>query len=170
MLETVFAFFGVLASSWLFIIGLIFLGAIFEFAEWRGFAVFTALVTGVVAYFFLKVPFLELLMYAGGYLVVGLLWSFWRYKRHVDISIEKFNDSKESSGERRYTRDHLIEKLKPSNMWPTIIAWVFIWPFSMIENVLGDVFRVVEMLVKKFFRGVYNRIYLAAVKTLQVGN
>lgn len=166
MFETVVGFLAVLGSSWIILAGLFLLGAIFEFAEWRGFAVFTALVAGVAAYFFFKVPFLDLLMYAGGYLAFGLVWSFWRYKRYVDKHIEAY---KKDNTSQRGGMDYLIEKLKPSNMWSTIVAWVFVWPFSMIENLLGDVFRIVETLVKKVFRGVYNRIYQSAISALRVG-
>jgi hypothetical protein len=51
-------------------------------------------------------------------------------------------------------------------MLDTITAWILIWPFSLTENLCGDIIHFIETLVKKVFKGVYNRIYENAVGQL----
>jgi hypothetical protein len=52
-------------------------------------------------------------------------------------------------------------------MWPSITAWVMIWPFSLIENFVGDIINAIQALVKKVFRGIYYKIYDSAVEALK---
>ena len=67
--------------------------------------------------------------------------------------------SKDSAG-------YAIEELKPSNMLGKLTTWALIWPFSMVENVLGDFIKIIQTFITKFFRGIYNRIYMSAVGKL----
>jgi hypothetical protein len=163
MFETIVAFLAGFLLTWPALIALFCIGVGFEYAEWRGFAVFTALITALTSYFYFHVPFLDILVYAAGYLVIGLLWSFWRYKRYVDKKIKDWREVRKGAGG---GKDYIIEKLKPSNMWPTITAWVFVWPFSAVENLVGDIIDIGVRVVKQVFRGVYNRIYLSAIKSI----
>lgn len=141
-------------ATWPALVILCLLGIWSEHSESRGFAVFWALVAAASAFFYFNVPLVDLVFYAAGYLAVGLVWSFYRYRRFI---VEKV----------AYLREFgLQEKVKnfhPSKMLDTISAWIIIWPFSMAENVCGDIINGIETLVKKVFRGVYNRIYDAAV-------
>jgi len=142
-------------------IGILFiLGILFEHSNWRGFAVFTALVAGISAFFYFSIPAATMAMYAGGYLVVGLGWSVWRYKRHVDTTVEAAKGASEPE------RKRVAAQLLPAKMWDTIVAWVIVWPFSFAENFTKDFIDTISMVLKKIFRGVYNRIYDSAVAKL----
>ena len=102
-------------------------------------------------------------MYAGAYLVVGVLWSFYRYKRFIVAKIELLTDI-------NYTPWNNINDYHPSRMLDTITAWIIIWPFSLTENLCGDIINGIETLVKKVFKGVYNRIYENAIKQINITN
>lgn len=161
MIEASMAFFAAFLLSWPALIGLVLLGILFEHNGSRGWAVSTALAIAAVSYFFFAVPLTTLLIGAGAYLAFGLVWSFYRYKRHAMLVVAQ-NKTADA-----LTRENALYRLHPKNMLSTITAWIVIWPFSAIENVAGDIINSIQLLVTKFFRGVYFRIYDSAVNELK---
>lgn len=155
-------FVGGFLLTWPALVVLAILGVLFEHNGARAWAVTTALATAAVSYFFFGLPLLTILIGAGAYVVIGLIWSVWRYKRHVDKTVE----ANRTQDER--TRQRVVEGLHPKAMLSTITAWVLIWPFSMVENVAGDLINAIETLVSKIFRGVYHKIYNSAVAALNI--
>ena len=147
--------------TWPALIALLVLGILFEHNDAHGWAVFTALITAVVLYFFFSVPLLTLAIGAVVYVAAGLLWSFWRYKRHVADAIEEYKDARPDQKAR------VLEYLSPKAMLSTITSWIIVWPFSMIDNLVFDIIDGIQTLVKKVFHGVYNRIYESAVAQLK---
>lgn len=146
--------------TWPAFIILLVLGTIFEANEAHGWAILTGIISIVVAYFFFSVPFATIAYYSIGYFTVGFLWSFWRYKRYIDFVVEEYKDRSESS------RKMVLNDIAPSRMLGKITTWVIIWPFSMFENVLGDIIKIVQTFISKFFKGIYTRIYSMAVNQL----
>jgi hypothetical protein len=168
MFETMFAFIAGFLFTWPALVGLFVLGVVFEAASWRKMAVFIALIAGLSAYFYFDVPLLMLLAYAVGYLAIGVVWSFWRYKRHtakIVAEVKEFSASYSGQHLADY-KERMIRAMKPSNMISTFVFWIIVWPFSFVENFIGDAIRAIEALVKQVFRGVYNRIYESAVRSL----
>jgi len=161
MIETIFAFIAGTMLSWPALVIMIILGILFEHNGARGFAVFTALVTMVISYFFFSIPLMTIALGALAYIVIGLVWSFYRYKRHAIKVVEQYKDRELSS------KSDALRDLHPTAMLSTITAWILIWPFSMVENVIGDIINSVQLLVTKVFRGLYYRIYDAAVAQLK---
>jgi hypothetical protein len=160
VIELVSAFILGWALSWPGLAALLVLGTIFEANEAHGLAMFTGVVSAVVAYFFFAIPLMTLLIYSAVYLVVGFVWSFWRYKRHKDNIVEEYKDRSLDA------RKLAVDRLQPSRMLDKITTWVLIWPFSMVENVLGDFIKIVQTFITKFFKGIYTRIYLDGVNQL----
>lgn len=147
--------------SWPALIVLVVLGILFEHNGARGWAVFFALIVMACAYFFFNISLIALAVGAVGYIAVGLFWSFWRYKRHAAKVVEANRDTTASNKER------VLAQLHPKAMLGTITAWIMIWPFSMVENIIGDLINAIQLLVTKFFRGVYHRVYDSAVAALK---
>lgn len=158
-----FASLGFFIAAWSIAIlaVLIVLGILFEHNGARGWAVFAAILVAGVAYISFNVTLVALVIGAVSYLAIGLIWSFWRYKRHAQKVVEK------NRGESAHTRERVLAYLHPKEMLGTITAWIMIWPFSMVENVVGDVLNLIQDLVRKVFRGVYHRIYDSAVAALK---
>jgi len=150
-------------SAWgvLIIAVLIILGILFEHNESRGWAVFVAILLAGVAYVFFSVPLYMIGIGVAGYIVVGLVWSFWRYKRHAQKVVEK------NKGRNNSEKEMALRSLHPKAMLGTITAWIMVWPFSMVGSLAGDLINFVQSLVTKFFRGVYFRIYDSAVAALK---
>lgn len=161
MIETTLAFVAGFMLTWPALIALLFFGILFEHNGARGWAVFTALVGAAVAYFFFSVSLVTLAISAVGYIAIGLVWSFWRYKREADMVVQA------NKNEAQSVRERALARLHPRTMLPTITAWIMIWPFSFIENFVGDIINAIQALVQKVFRGIYHRIYDAAVASLK---
>lgn len=164
MVDVVLAFLAGWFLNWYGLIGLCLLGVIAEHNDGRGFAVFMALVASVVAFFFFNLTLADLLIVAGGYMIVGFAWSFWRYRRFVVSEVEKINAS-DYNQERKQLR---VESLHPRNHVDTIVAWVIVWPFSAIENLIGDLITGITTLVTTTFKRAYQSIYESATAGLKV--
>lgn len=146
--------------SWPALIGLILLGIIFEANSAHGWAAFTGLSVAAIAFFFFNIPLMTLALYGAGYLAVGFVWSWWRYKRYADKVVE-FNRDKPVEYRKAALRD-----LHPKQMLGKLTTWVLVWPFSMVENIAGDAIKIIQMAISKLFRGIYHRIYNGAVASL----
>lgn len=158
-----FASLGLFIAGWsiAILVVLVFLGILFEHNGARGWSVFAAILVAGVAYISFNVSLMMLAVGAAGYIVIGLVWSFWRYKRHAAKVVEK------NRGESASVRERALYQLHPKEMLGTITAWIMIWPFSMVENVVGDILNLIQDLVRKVFRGVYHKIYDSAVAALK---
>ena len=160
MLEASAAFIAGVLLTWPAIVGLLLLGLLFEHNGARTSAVFTAILVAIISYFFFDIPLMTIALYGVGYIIVGVIWSVYRYKRYADKVV------KENIGKESHIRDYAIRSLHPTSMMGTITAWMVIWPLSMVENVTGDLVSGLQMFVTKMFRGVYHRIFSNAVDAL----
>jgi hypothetical protein len=151
--------------SWPGIISFCLAGIWFEYVEWRGMAIFMSLVAAVTAFFFFKVPFEHLVYYAIGYLVLGITWSVWRYKRFVDREVEKFNELNDNA--KRNTKDMTLHHLSPLSNVDKIVGWIIAWPFSFIENVTRDIIHWIEVQVRTTLRKIYEYVYNSAIKNIK---
>ena len=161
MIEAGVGFLAGFLLTWPALIVLVVLGILFEHNGARGWAVFTALVSMLVAYFFFNVSLAAIAVGSVAYIAVGLIWSFWRYKRHAEKVVEQNRESD------TYHKERALAALHPKAMLGTITAWILIWPFSMVENIVGDIITTIQLLVTKFFRGVYHKVYDSAVTALK---
>lgn len=146
--------------TWPGFIVLLIMGIIFESNEAHGFAMFTGIVAAVVAYFFFHIDPMSIILYIVGYFAMGFGWCVWRYKRHTMKVVEQYKDA--SASDRKYA----VADLHPQRMLSTLTTWVLVWPFSMVENVTGDLIKLVQTTITKVFKGIFNRIYDQAVGQL----
>lgn len=129
-------------------------------ARWSAFFCLIAMVWVVAAQVAMPsagVLAIVLLVYA----VVGIVWSFWRYKLFVDQSIEEASP-KASEVEMSY----LISRVSPEQNVSRIVSWVLTWPLGVIEYSFRGAFSAVEYAVKHVFQAVYKAIYNRAVRKL----
>ena len=162
MIEIITAFFAGVFLSWPGLLGLALLGVLFEHNEASGWAIFTAIVLAVLAYFTYAVPLATIAIFAGLYLVAGLLWSFWRYKRLVSTVVEENRNASDTA------KKFALGQIHPKRQLSTITYWIVIWPFSFIGCLAGDFIDAIETLITKVFKGVYNRIHASAAKQLGI--
>lgn len=160
MITSAIAFLAVYMLTWPAFISLLILGILFEHNGAHGWAVFSAITTMVVSYFFFGIPLTTVLLGAFTYVVIGIVWSFYRYKRYVNDIIIEHKDSSKSM------KEAVLSRIHPREMLSTITAWILIWPFSLVENFVGDIITGIQLLVQKVFRKVYHKIYDSAVSQL----
>lgn len=157
-------FFLGLATGYLFtwpaIAILIVLGIVFESSKEHMLAAFFGIVAAVSAYFFFHLDLQSLTLYIAAYFGIGMIWSIWRYKRYSNEVVAR----NKSAGER--SRADAARSLLPSRMLSKLTTWVIVWPFSMVENLAGDLINLVQTAITRVFKGIYNRIYEAAVGEL----
>jgi hypothetical protein len=156
MIDAILVFMAAWFVSWPALVVFCLLGIWCEHGESRGFAVFWALVTAVSSFIYFDVPLTSIAICSIGYVCFGITWSFYRYKRFIVAKVAEMQ-------EMNYNLER-IGNYHPSKMLDTITAWIIIWPFSLLENVCGDIINGIEALVKGVFKGVYNRIYEKAVR------
>jgi len=140
--------------TWYGLVLLLLIGIFFEHAGSRKLAVLTGIGAMVVAYFYFDVDLKDVLVAAAVYFVIGVLWSFIRYRAFVRERVEHIK----SAVPEKYKRDRALA-LAPSNNLDRITGWIIIWPFSFVEHILGDIITAIKALVTRVFKGVYHRIY-----------
>lgn len=146
--------------TWPAIVILIVLGIIFESSNSHISASFVGIVAAVSAYFFFHLDLQSLTAYIVAYFAIGFGWSVWRYRRHARTIVARHSGDSESA--RRYA----LQRLHPTAMLSTLTSWVLIWPFSMVENLAGDLVNLIQTTITRVFKSIYNRIYQAAVGDL----
>lgn len=112
-------------------------------------------------------PISDVLIYAILYLIIGSIWSIWRYRRYVQIRMSQVSFT--SFDEKRYTEKDFMDKysvreLSPERSMERIVHWILIWPFSMIENLTTDIIQVVRVFVTRGLANMYNYIYASVVQ------
>jgi hypothetical protein len=93
---------------------------------------------------------------AGAYILVGLIWSVFRWYRQVTKAVAEYNDEKISDYD-------LIAKTKVGRNKAEITAWIGYWPWSLVWNLTGDI------LTGLFdaFKNVYQNIANSALKNIK---
>ena len=160
--STGFFLLGAISSWGIIILSVLFLfGIIAEHGGSRGWAVFWALAMSAIAYVVFSVSLLTIVLGSVGYLAIGVVWSFYRYKRHASKIVDKYK------GQGVEYRNIAVANLHPKAMLKTITAWIIIWPFSFVEHFVSDIINAIQALVTKIFRGIYHRIYDSAAAALR---
>lgn len=157
MIELIYAFF---VGNILALVGLlVVLTVIFEHKEKTSMAIMTFIFTTFCVFYFGTIEFelKKFLMALLAYGIIGVVWSFWRYKRYVEVKSAEM-----SQFDQRYF-NLALESLQPKNMTGKIVQWIIIWPFSMIENILGDLIVLIEKIVTGSLNSIYQKIYIHSV-------
>jgi len=175
MWEAIVGFWFIVVGSWW---TLLFLGT---FVFWLvhqeddGWAIIWLLVASAIAYHIFQLELTTFLMWLAAYIPIGVIWSFYRWRRYCNKSVEEYNWEKqkrdavdhagadsELAREQRQL-DGLKKMLEPSNNISRLVQWIFIWPFSIIDNVIGDIYDMVVKLVKTHLISLYSKISSSAL-------
>lgn len=146
--------------SWPALATILVLGVLAEHYSCTKWAVFLAILAGVVAYTMFGVPLINLVIIAVAYFITGVIWSFWRYTRFVKAGVKTLVFSSQSEKERK------INELSPKRNVGTIVRWVLVWPLSLVSSVVGDIITFAQKLVTETFKKVYASIFNSYTKGL----
>ena len=136
--------------SWPVLILLVLSALLFEHNRHSGWATLLIILISAVSFYLFHPTWKEVGIVAVAWFPIGFLWSFWRFRKHVDKVVAKV--------EKGYDKIYAKEKIKVSNNIDNIVFWVIVWPVSFIETILGDVIDVITDLVKRVFRATYQKI------------
>jgi hypothetical protein len=135
-----------------------------EHSDSSGWALFASIIAGAIAFFMFDVPVKTLAYSALAYAVIGIGWSFWRYKRYVEVRVEEIKRNGYVNDPHSKKRE--LERLSPKEMTSSIVSWIIIWPVSLVENLVSDIITGLEKLVRGWLNKVYTSIYSSATKDL----
>lgn len=144
---------------------LIALGIIFEFYD-NVMSVYIGIAAALVAYFMFSVPLATLAIYIGIYFVVGIIWSFWRFKRYTDKLVDEYNSLKKSNKE-HWDYNNLMDKISLKKSVGRIVSWILVWPFSMVENLTADIVVMLKSVVTKVLKYFYTIIINNAISKIE---
>jgi hypothetical protein len=144
------------------LIGLFILGILFEHNDAGGWSIFTALATIIASYFFFSIPLTLVVYYLCGYVAIGVVWSFYRYKRYITEQAQMIRNSNDTAPLKLYK----AQQLHPSKQLDTITVWIISWPFSAIDNLVGDLINSIQTLVTTVFKNIYYKIYSSVMGDL----
>lgn len=164
MIEAIWLFFAAYLLTWPALVAVLLLGIAFEHTGNRKSAVFAGLAAMGISYFYFAIPLSTIWGYLVAYFVAGVVWSFCRYRLYVGFMVGSLESRKWKS---QAEKESAIDKLAPSNNLERITSWIIVWPFSVIENVLGDIITMIQTLVTKVFKGVYYKIFVAQTEGLR---
>jgi hypothetical protein len=162
--------------SWPFLVVLFILGVVFEHTESHKGAVLTGVAAALVSYYYFDVELVKILEWAVAYVLIGVVWSFWRYRSFVVRESEKIRKNRSELFGRgidkyyTYDAERDVARLSPGENLGLITTWILIWPFSMAEHFLSDILSMINSLVTKVFRGIYAKIYTSYVEDLIIDN
>lgn len=80
-----------------------------------------------------------LLMWAGGYVLIGLIWGCTRWALYVRSKLVTARETMRINP--RFAKEKFRTAPRVSEHKSDIIRWMSFWPFSIIVWVLGDLFR-----------------------------
>ena len=138
------------------LIGLVVLGTWAEAADSNA-SVFFGICAGTVAYFMFDVSALHLVIFGFAYFITGIVWSMYRYHRYVQTTVDNFD--RHMSDERKKSG---MEYVAPERMSERIVAWILVWPLSMIQNLTGDIVTTLKNLVTNTLKSIYAKIHANA--------
>ena len=161
--------------------GLLFLGL---FVLWLvheesdGWAIFWMLIWGTAIYFAFQLTWMQALIGAAAYIPIGILWSMHRWKRHCKKKVASYKEDTErhirqrdldpdaANEHRALEKEDLARQLEVDGSVTRLARWVVIWPFSMIDHIVGDLWDAIVTLIQKHLVNVYKRIATNAMKDL----
>ncbi len=90
------------------------------------------------------------------YIPIGIMWSLWRWKRHCKSVVAEYKNLDD------YVSDRTLNRIRKSIEFNStsvekIIMWVFVWPFSLIDSLIGDLIDLVEVFVRSIAKSTYKK-------------
>ena len=111
--------------------------------------------TGVLVLDFSGFSILTALYYTIAYLVVGITWSLFKYKKRAEEIALEYKD-------KNNTKEYILERIRYNIRNHDIAFWIIYFPISMIKFLLED---FVDYLIDQL-GFVYKRIARAVVDRL----
>lgn len=134
------------------------LGILFEILNCEKLTTFFVVTASLIAIFLFKIPISLIAIYLIVYILIGTIWSFWRYKQYIKKIIIEMTHRSE------YSKTLELDGANPKKMVSTIAHWIIVWPFSCIQHTTKDIVNMLKDYVSVTLSRVYNSIYETTTK------
>ena len=165
------------------LVGLITMMVVTGFAESFSSIIYAASIVGVLIYLgkfdFSTVNYTMVILYTLGYLLIGILWSAYKWFLYVIKYTKDYNRDSELSWKHAYEEKRnkvTLEEYKASeaskmhlpsssNKIEEISMWILFWELSMLSYVFSD---LIKDIISKL-GGIYNAISRYAISRVNKG-
>lgn len=130
--------------------------------ESAGFTIFWTALLAFVIYHTVDMPVEYFWLALAAYVPIGVVWSVYRWKRYAIRRVEKYNEIINPS-DSDYAR--LLRNTDSKQNVDTIVAWMIVWPISIIENMTSDIVAALNDFVKNKMNGVYKKLSDSALES-----
>jgi len=122
---------------------------------------------------FVKSNFESVAIYTVAYFVAGIVWSFVKWFSYLYSFRDRYREAKEkfnstfSGGNlddafrdylNRVDKRDLLVRPSETNNKGRIIAWISLWPFSIIGTVLNDLVRRIYTRIYNHYKALYQKV------------
>ena len=109
---------------------------------------------------FIAINLLNLLMWFGGFLLIGLVWSFFKWLQFSKLRAKKWRirleEHKYEVGSEEYNSLKLNYTPYASDYIGKISGWIILWPFSIVSYIVGDLWDNLVMWFEKVYENITN--------------
>jgi len=150
-----------LATSLWFIVGLAVFILWLAHVDSTGWSLMWVALLSFLVYSAFAIPPLYAGIFAIAYLPIGGWWSGVRWKNYTTTLVNAYN--RKGLGKTGHSYDLLCETVNPAENKTRLGNWVVVWPFSMVDNVVGD---TIDLVLSKM-SGYYMRVTTAALQNVK---
>ena len=177
--------------SWYWLSGLVILFIVLSLAAYKESLIVSLFsLTGLllIAYFsgvvdFSAISFLDIVIYGVGYIIIGLIWSLFKYKMEVKSIVERtrkrhtivegpLKGSGPLGDSSKITLELLKERIKENIEYnipkDRISLWVVFFPYSIIKFVFGDFIEYIISKMGKIYQKIQDHVINSELKNKKI--
>lgn len=154
-----------------FLIILLVLDALLIFCEWRKASTLLTITAMILAHQLFAVTMLQLAVGLPVYILLGVLWSFWRYKNwcayeikhhHRPHQYDSSTTNHQELNEERVRQDLELLKSRLAPKVSMIGHWILCWPLSMVLNLVDDMLHALVERIKHIYKSILESVLAKA--------
>lgn len=136
-----------------------------EYQESNGAALFWAVIATVLAVKLNSLPMDYIGIILGIYIPCGILWSFWRWKKHCAKALKHYlkgSKKQDRWGNPDGERTRALDKMDVAKQKSLIVYWILGWPWGVAINLTRDIVIALEDFVSTTAKRVFDRLSSSA--------
>lgn len=102
-----------------------------------------------------------------GYLLIGAVWSLWRYRSMITKMIARINEQGYEPAIRTKLLQELKRSTRASNHVGFIVFHMVAFPISFVTNLFGDMYRLAAEFVRRYMVGIFNTVHAKLFKDIE---
>lgn len=154
--------------AWPVLAILVLVSAVFDHRESPVWESLTAALSIFVLFQLIDVSWLVFGIVLVCYIPIGILWSYYRWRKQCnDIVRELTTKAQNKETITKFDKNIYNRKLDFDQNIKTMAFWILVWPFSMISNVIGDLYDALCILISTRLSNKFRAISNKAMDQIQ---